>query len=207
MTEFSLKLIFIFLPGIVSLVISERLTSHPGRKGYDLVVYALVIGCLSHMTYDALRFAVHTLPQDDWLDAIVTSNFKIQGVVAAISTLIGAAYGFGLAYAANHSLLHRFARFIGVSKRFSDLDVWNHLMNSPDLEWVVIRDQAKDLMYQGSVSAFSDEEDQREVLLANAAVFQNSTSEKLYDVALLYLSFDRKNIVLEIQQLGEQHDN
>ena len=134
MTELSLKLIFIFLPGIVSLVISERLTSHPARKGYDLAVYALVIGCFSHLTYELLRIAAPALPEDHWLDAIVEPSFKIQGLVVGLSTAIGAIYGFVLAYAANHSMLRRFARTIGVSKRFSDIDVWNHLMNSPDLE-------------------------------------------------------------------------
>jgi hypothetical protein len=53
-------------------------------------------------------------------------------------------------------------------------------------------------MYQGYVKAFSTSEETRELFLVEATVFQNDTGEKMYDVAILYLSFDKTNFTLEI---------
>jgi hypothetical protein len=54
------------------------------------------------------------------------------------------------------------------------------------------------LAYQGYVQAFSATEDTRELFLTNASVFKNDTGEKEYDVAVLYLSIDKKDVALEI---------
>ncbi len=53
-------------------------------------------------------------------------------------------------------------------------------------------------MYQGSVASFSTDEDPRELVLTNVTVYQNDTAAKLYDVDLMYLSFDKKSANLEV---------
>ena len=53
-------------------------------------------------------------------------------------------------------------------------------------------------MYQGMVHTFSDVEDPRELILKDVSVFDNETGDKLYDVDLIYLSFEKKNASIEI---------
>jgi len=53
-------------------------------------------------------------------------------------------------------------------------------------------------MYQGNIVSFSTDEDPRELVLNNVTVFQNDTAAKLYDVGLMYLSFDKKSVTLEV---------
>ena len=73
LSKFSIGLIFIFLPGILALLVSERLTEHPERKNYELLVYALVLGCIAHVTYGLLALVSHALPpffhlaEDRWI--------------------------------------------------------------------------------------------------------------------------------------------
>jgi len=52
LSRFTIAIIFIFFPGILALVISERLTTHPERKSYELFAYALVLGCVAHLLYE-----------------------------------------------------------------------------------------------------------------------------------------------------------
>ena len=52
----------------------------------------------------------------------------------------------------------------------------------------------------GGDSLFSTQEDPRELVLKRVTVFQNDTATKLYDVDLMYLSFDKKSATLEIYQ-------
>jgi hypothetical protein len=210
-SKFTIGIIFIFLPGIVALLISERLTNHSERKPYELVVYALTIGCAAHLIYGVLqplanvvlllvRLSVQ-LEKDRWLDLMLTTDVKqvaIQGQVVAFTAIIGVFLGFLVARAANNSWIHRLARYLKVSNKFADIDVWTYLMNSGNIEWILLRDHANNLAYQGYVMAFSSEEDPREILLGDVTVFTNDSSQKLYDVKSTYLSFAKENVAIEL---------
>ncbi|MHB1587727.1 MAG: DUF6338 family protein [Acidiferrobacteraceae bacterium] len=203
LSKFTIGLIFIFLPGIVALIISERLTEHGERKGHELFAYALVLGCIAHVLYGLVRHLLNGAPivpleKDRWIVLMLNNHSTIQGQVVGITAVIGVLLGLFVAFSANHSWLHRFANNINVSKKFSDIDVWTHLMNLQGLQWVVLRDHSKNLMYQGYVRAFSGAEETRELCLSDASVFVNNSAEKMYDVPLLYLSFDKKDVALEI---------
>ncbi len=77
-------------------------------------------------------------------------------------------------------------------------------MNSPDTEWVTIRDISNNLMYDGWVQAFSDNSKEAELLLGDVAVYKNDTGEHLYDIDSQYLSLDRNNISIEIRRTNTQ---
>jgi len=205
LSKFSVGLIFIFLPGILALLVSERLTEHPERKGYELFTYALVLGCIAHVVYgliaqasQALSPAFH-LEEDQWIELMLEdSTVTIQTAVVATTAVIGVLLGLFLTYAANHSWLHRIAHRLSVSRKFADNDVWGYLMNSGMVGWIVLRDHSKNLMYQGYVATFSTTEDPRELILNDATVFENKSGAKLYDVKSIYLSFDKKDVAVEI---------
>lgn len=202
LSKITIGIIFIFLPGILALMVSERLTDHRERKGYELAAYTLVLGCLSHLLYFIILWSLGkfciTLPKDMWLDLMTSDHVEIQPEVVLFTAILGVLLGFVLCYATTHGWLHRFARRIGATKKFKDLDVWSFLMNSKEMGWVVVRDQAKNLMYQGLVKSFSTEEDPRELVLSPAFVYQNDTGLKLYDAEVIYLALEKKNVTLEI---------
>ena len=204
-SKFTVGIIFIFLPGILALLISERLTNHPERKPYELVVYALTIGCVAHLVYGLLQPVVNMLggqlESDRWVDLMLTARadkISIQGQIVIITAAIGTFLGFTVAYAANHSWLHKFARIAHITRKFSDIDVWNYLMNSRNIEWIRLRDHANNLAYLGYVMAFSSEENPRELLLGNVTVFTNDSGQKLYDVNATYLSFAKEDVAIEL---------
>ncbi len=205
-SKFTIGLVFIFLPGILALLVSERLTEHSERKVYEHIVYALVLGCIAHLIYGLLQFAINwafpstQLENDRWLDLMLTDkdNVTIQARVVALTAIIGVVLGFLVAYAANHSWLHIAARKLGASKKFADPDVWTYLMNSGSIEWVVIRDLANNLAYLGSVRVFSSIEDPRELVLDDVTVCTNDTGAQLYNLKTAYFSFAKETIVVEI---------
>lgn len=207
LSKFTVGIIFIFLPGILALIISERLTDHPERKPYEHAVYALVLGCIAHLAYSILQTAIVTffpslpIEKDRWIELMLGDKDKatVQGQVVVATVVFGIALGFLVAWASNHSWLHRIAKWLGVSRKFADLDVWNFLMNSGSVEWVVVRDNTKNLMYQGYVSAFSSGEDPRELVLGQVTVYRNDTGQKLYDAKSVYLSFEKKDVSIELQ--------
>lgn len=209
-SQFTIQLIFIFTPGFISIIISDRLTTHRERKPYEFLVYAFIAGCASHIVY----FIVYTvlqrlgcqaaLPYDSWLDDVLTRQNKVQGVVLLINSIIGGLIGLFVAYGSNHSLLHRFSRCLNITKKFSDLDVWGYLMNSGATMWVVIRRPEQNIMYQGYIAAFSDEEDQRELLLSDVTIYDNDSGDQIYTVATCYLSFKKDEVSIEIYEVKNE---
>jgi len=144
LSKFSIGLIFIFLPGILALLVSERLTEHPARKNYELFVYALVLGCAAHIAYGALATLSHALPppfrldEDRWLELMLDDNEgTIQTRVVGITAIIGVVLGLSLAYAANHSWLHRIAHRLRVSRKFADNDVRSDVLDDGGSEGIV----------------------------------------------------------------------
>lgn len=123
LSKFSIGLIFIFLPGILALLVSERLTEHPERKNYELF-------------------------DDRWIELMLDDKqLTIQTRVVAVTAIIGVMLGLLLAYGANHSWLHRAAHRLRVSRKFADNDVWGYLMNSGKVGWIVFRDHSKNLIW------------------------------------------------------------
>lgn len=208
LSKITIGIIFIFLPGILALMVSERLTSHRERKGYELAAYTLVLGCLSHLLYFVLHWSLSKscvpLPEDKWLD-LMTSDTVAQPTVVLMTAMLGVILGFIISYASNHSWLHRFATLIQAGNKFGDVDVWAYLLNSDHVEanpWVVIRDQEKDLMYQGWVMAHSVEEDPRELVLRDVKVFANKTGKELYATKMMYMALEKKNALIEFYNGG-----
>ena len=96
---------------------------------------------------------------------------------------------------------NRFARFIGLTKTFGELDVWGYLMNMKEVVWVTVRDHKNDLIYDGWVQAFSDDSKDAEILLRDVSLYKNSTGEKLYQAGAVYISRNREDISIECRTL------
>lgn len=77
-------------------------------------------------------------------------------------------------------------------------------MNSGATMWVVIRRPEQNIMYQGYIAAFSDEEDQRELLLSDVTIYDNDSGDQIYTVATCYLSFKKDEVSIEIYEVKNE---
>jgi hypothetical protein len=89
------------------------------------------------------------------------------------------------------------AQKTGLTKKDADEDVWSSIFNLETTEWVVIRDYEKNLIFEGWVSKFSESFEKKELLLMEVKVYDNNTSEYLYDVPSIYISFNSDKIIIE----------
>jgi hypothetical protein len=92
----------------------------------------------------------------------------------------------------------RLCRLVGLTKRFSDPDVWSFLLNSNDTDnWVTIRHKDRGHIYQGYVRSFSGGDKDREMVLTLVQVYSLDTAEKVGEIPILYLAFKKEDVVLE----------
>ena len=124
-TEFLVKIILLFTPGIISLTIIDKLTEDRRHDISHRILYSLVLGFLCYLSYYYLLLLIYETILGGqvaftFFDSLTTSkplNFKEIAVVSIYSIFIG----YFCAAFINYKILFRFARFIKVSKKISDI--------------------------------------------------------------------------------------
>jgi len=206
LSDFAIKLILLFLPGIISFLIINILTNHKEFKFYFILIYSLLLGFFNYFIYYLIILLSNYVAKCFNLNFFRTITFFdfINGVLKEVDFLeiisvciISIPVGFIFVYFINRNFLNRFAHFIKSTKKYSEVDVWSHLMNSKIPEWVYIRDIKNNLVYYGWIQVFSDSTEQDELFLEDVKVFRYSDSEFLYEIPGLYLYNSRKNMVIE----------
>ncbi len=75
--------------------------------------------------------------------------------------------------------------------------------------WVVVRDIPNNTAYMGYVSAASDPDKDKELLLNNVTVLENSSNKIRYEIPTIYLSLKGESIIIEVLEsdTDEENDN
>jgi hypothetical protein len=202
-SEFTLRLLLLFFPGVVCAYLIDTLTIHRSRSQFEFILNSLVLGIASYFLYWAavtvIRFFGYSVgPVLFWhtlTDTKSLVSFREVSAVTAISIFLG----LGITGISTYKLHFRIAHALRLTKKFGDLDVWGFVFNSPQVEWATVRDSKRNLAYDGWVQLFSDDSQSAELLLRDVKVYTNDTGEHLYDVESMYLSFEPGNIMIEFR--------
>lgn len=164
---------------------------------YGVFAY-MILGCIN-LFFPAFTARFHIQP--DKIPLLNPSNIGTSGIdpiTIAAASLIGFIQGILIAININTSFFMQIFRHLGVTKRFSDPDVWSFLLNSQDTDnWVTIRHPGRGHIYQGYVRSFSGGEKDRELVLTLVEVFDLETAVKVGEIPILYLAFKKDDLVLE----------
>lgn len=211
LSEFTLKLLFLFLPGVISRLIMEKLTVCEEKRHFYFILYSFVFGMLAYVTYFLILQILGiflTIGTDvKFIECLFTKDSAIDNTEIFIVSSIAVILGFVLSFIKNEYFLYEFARKLGVTKRFAEIDVWGYINNSDeeDIRWVRIRDHKNDLCYEGWVDAFSDSVKDNELFIRDVKVFRNSSGNELYFVPGMYLSRNVDEITIEYHALGREN--
>jgi len=216
LTEFTARILILFLPGLICEVVVDRLTIHKERSPFRFVINSFLFGVICYAGFAAwwllsdivasklgIWIIVRFWPRDlSIFKAMVDPKQAIDFVQVALASLLAFPVSFAFAAGINHKFLHRLAHLIRVTRKFAEQDVWGFLLESPQTQWVRVRDLENDLIFEGWVRAFSDVESPRELLLFDVVVYKNLTGERLYEVDAVYLSRENDNITIELDELS-----
>ena len=207
-SEFSVRMIFLFLPGIICYLVIESLSITRRATPFRFVAYAFVLGMLCYLASAAvvctMNIILWLLPKVQFqfdmyaFSALFDSSYKINVRLIIGVSLVSVALGGLISFLINKKCLHRLARSLHITRKFAELDVWGHVLDSPDkTEWVTVRDIKNGLVYEGWVEAFSDTVANNEMFLRDVIVFSNITGAKLYETPGLYVSRNRDDVTIE----------
>jgi hypothetical protein len=222
--EFSaevLKIIIILVPGIVSMLVLERMIVHTKIDFDRFAIYTIVMSFFSYLLSSfiwSLLYHVYTVLE--WntpriaapkmiIDSFMTVDIKMDYYIVLWVSLLGIVLSLLLAKAINKKYLHRLGQLLKITKKYGDESVWDYFHNKQDETiWVTVRDMKNDLMYFGWIEAYSDDSiEYDELLLRNVDVCQNSTGDNGYVVDEAYICGKREDLRIEIFTNEEETRN
>lgn len=206
-TEFSYRLLLLFLPGIVCLQVLDHLTEHRKRQAPEVALNSFILGILSYVVLALFTSALSIRETDDgilipWNNTTIldSSARELPARQIAYATIVGIGLGALLGAAKNYSWTLRIARWLRVTKKFGESSVWLFALNSPSIKWATIRDLDQRRMYQGYIRAYNhaEDENERDLLLTDVRVHDEVTGEKLYETQCMYFCITSKSQIVEL---------
>jgi len=207
-----IRIVFLALPGLLASKLYWKLRGHPKRENWEKFFDVMLFSLLSYLLYCSAValvqvFGLVSPPKDsettylcNLLDTFLDEKKPLQWWAILASSTIGAILALLASYVHRYSLGMRAARCIRATSRIGDEDIWETFFSQPKVEWVIVHDAKRNLMFYGYARYFSDSESPRELVLENVQVYTNDTGEPLYETGLLYLSASSEDWLVEVQK-------
>ena len=201
LSEYTFRVILLFIPGFISFVIADALTSHPETKLHRVLIESLLFGFSSYFVYFLYTELPFVNTTFSFLDTLSMKNATLDFAeilkVSGISIFIALIFSFF----SNYKLLYRISRMFLITRKHGYVDLWSYIMDAKYPNWVVIRDFENDLIYEGWVEGFSDSTEIDELFIRDVIVYKNSSGNRLYSTPALYIPTRRENLTIEFPRL------
>jgi hypothetical protein len=208
MPELTIKLLLLFFPGILCFLIVDAFVVHRERKVHEIFLLSFVYGLLAYVTYALGKALSHvTISADDGLripppnvalfQSLCSKDSPLDTLEVSLVTGVAAVLGIAISVALTRSWFHDIARYLKITRRFGQPNVWSFALNAKEVKWATVRDIENTLMFQGYIRAFSDVEDTAEILLTQVCVYDEKTGVLLYEADTMYLARKKDNLTVE----------
>lgn len=188
-----LQIALIFFPGIVWAALHSRFIARQKLSNFQFVLYAFIFGIVSYVVTGSFYSILgEQHPVVAYLSAADKSElpnelFSFRHLAAV--TVIALALAIAWIYLETYKLAAWFLQLIKATKKFGDEDVWSFTLNNPkpDVEYVQVRDFAKEIVYSGWIDSFSEAAHIRELLLRDVQI-HDFAGNLLYEMPHVYIA-------------------
>ena len=204
MSELTLKLIFLLIPGAIATLIYGKLILHKEWSNFKFILYSSLFGVFSYTILELIIQLINKILLDDfasldiWRDLTNVDTIPYDEIV--LSSIISVFLALIMARIINKSTINKLGQVFGVSNRYGDDNLYSSFLNNSDVENIFIRDYTNNIVYHGSVNSFSENEVISEIELIDVAVYTNDKAKFIYEVPKIYLSFKKENIIIEVSE-------
>lgn len=218
--EFIQKLFLILLPGIIGVLVINELTIHKEQHYYlELIrvftysffsflipdILIRIINCMLRICKCSIRFETV-----DIVKHIASENFTIKTHNEIFAICCAILLSVLITKVKNDNLIFHIAHKLNITRRIDNQSVWDSVFDIDSI--VVIRDFVTTNTYYGRVEKYSDNCENREILLKEVRVFDQEGTF-LYECESLYLSRQHNEFSIEIynyedkSQESEEQEN
>lgn len=205
MSELTIKLIIILIPGAIATLIFGKLILHKEWNSFRFTLYSILFGIISYLILQIIINGINLCECNNLSDLTVWNNLNnpssipYQEVITA--SIVSVFLAFTGAKIENSKVINKVAAFFGISGKFGDENLFSMFLNSKEVEYIYLRDIKNQLTYHGWVKSFSENDNISEIRLSDVAVYNYSDSEFLYEVPEVYLSLNKQEIIIELDSI------
>lgn len=210
-SELVWRLFILLLPGVIAILLVRYSSTSKEYSNFYFIIYSAIMGIgilillelvislynimIALFSSDiTIQFGLNLTIWDGLIDKSKSFN-KFELFVSYISSIpIGIVVGGLIQKKRLIRLLQKFK----ITNRFGDTDVWNYILNSPDTDWIIVRDNKNNLAYFGMLKAYSDTGEIREIILTDVDVYFSDNWEELYKSEVVYLELEHNNFSIEL---------
>ena len=191
-TELTLKILLLFIPGIVAILIIDMFTNHLKKDLKYFLFHSYLLSVGSYLIY-SLFFRKNT-----FLESILEPSTTIDMNEILQVSIIGILLGVIITYIINSKVLYNIGFKIKLSKKFGDGEVWESVVSDGNTSWVTIRDRESGLVYLGRIIHYSDSHKKRELVLSEVDIYSDD-GDYFHSQEKIYFDFPAgENLIIEI---------
>lgn len=211
MNELAITVGIILFPGLIAAVIADKVSQHTKSWGtFKYSIYSFIFGVSCYVLLQGVLYAfwmpAHYLCPDrptlssatlDVWSIVSTNTFSIEISDVFWATSLSPVVAAIAAYIYNKKIINKLTSKLGISSKYGDENLFSFYLNSPDIDWVYVRDIPNGLTYQGRVLSYSETDDIQELVLDDVTVFDYETSDEHYSIPKIYLSKPKGSFIIE----------
>lgn len=130
--------------------------------------------------------------------SLTDTRSEVSFVEIFFVSIVAILLAFGFSVAINRKWLFDIAKYLRITRKFGDPDVWAFAFNTKEVSWATVRDLENNLMFAGYVRAYSDVEENAELFLSDVIVYNEKTGAELYRADRMYLSREKTALTIEL---------
>lgn len=205
-SELTLKLILVLVPGAIAGMIYEKLTLHAKWSPFKFIIHSIMFGGVSYLLVQGLQdllCGTHSL-RAFWKN-LPSKEIPYQAVIYA--SLASIPLGLAASAIDQYKLINRFGKFLRITNKYGDENLYYYFLNAQHVSEVYIRDRTAQLTYHGLIESFSESKETHEIVLRDVVVYDYDTSQELYTLDKIYLSKHKNEIVIELPYLTSENES
>lgn len=196
-SELTLKLILLLIPGAIACIIFEKLTIHRKWTPFQFVANAIIFGGSSYLiaqlisgffsSSNELSAFWMNLPAKDIPYTTILKGILVAPFIGLLFTLLDF-----------YRVINKIGGFLKISNKYGDLNLFTHFLNSPEVKELYIRDKESNLTYHGKLHSYSETDSIKEILLYDVDIYDYTSGDKSYSVRSVYLAKPKDALVIEV---------
>jgi hypothetical protein len=203
-SELTLKLIIILIPGAIATRIYQKITIHDKWTSFQFIANSILFGSFSYL---ATEIFIDQVYNDTRLVAFWSD---LQGSDVPYDIVLKAClFGVGISLlvsAIDHfKLLNWFAKKIRISNKYGDENLYSYFLNAKNVNEVYIRDLDNNTTYHGMIDSFSETDETCEIVLWDVVVYSNDPFKEVSKLDKVYLSRLKTSITIELPNKTENN--
>lgn len=203
-SELTLKLIIILIPGAIATRIYQKVTIHERWTSFQFVVNSIVFGGFSYL----LTQLWIDLFYDDKRLMKFWSNLPAENIPYELvikTCLTGLVIGLAISAFDHYKLVNWFAKLIRISKKYGDENLYSYFLNGKAVKEVYIRDFENNSTYHGLIDSYSEQNTFCEIVLYDVVIYDNSSGQEAYKIDKVYLCRPKDKITIETPVINNNH--